>query len=160
MRVLALILILISLLACERRQADDDTGVKAKPKEAAMTTKYPARCVAFRMMNDHVVAVANDRPALITLDPWPEMVFVASDGEHSIQEMVAAFSTGYDKGAPNELESTESTVIQVVTQLEKEGLVRISDKPVKLSVYLKSPLAGQDPEEVRKAMQADGFIKE
>jgi hypothetical protein len=88
------------------------------------------------------------------------MVFVASDGEHSIQEMVAAFSTGYDKGAPNELESTESTVIQVVTQLEKEGLVRISDKPVKLSVYLKSPLAGQDPEEVRKAMQADGFIKE
>lgn len=157
MKTRALTYFLLSLLACNAKEAVESKPEPQRPKALVMTKQYPTRCATFRMMNDHVVATANDRPAVITLDPWPEMVFLASDGEHTIQELVIAFSKGYPNGVPKELESTVSSVI---SQLEKEKLIKVSDKPVHLPSYLKLPLEGQDPDKVREAMLADGFIKQ
>lgn len=157
MKTTALVCVVLTFLACNARKSAENEPTPQKPRAVAMTKRYPSRCATFRMMDNHVVATANDRPALITLDPWPEMVFLASDGEHTIEEMNAVFSKGYPNGAPKELESTVSSVI---TQLQKEGLITLSDKPIHLPSYLKLPLDGQDPDKVREAMLADGFIKQ
>jgi len=156
MRTAALIYVLLSFFACNAKKETTDNQIPQTPNGIEMTKQYPSRCATFRMMDNHVVATANDRPALVTLDPWPEMVFLASDGEHIMEEIVAAFAAGYPTGAPKEL---KATVISVVSQLEKEGLVTLSDKPIHLPSYLKLPLDGQDPDKVREAMLADGFIK-
>ncbi len=115
---------------------------------------YFSRIARFDQVGGKTIAIDPNSPTVITMDPWPELVFDMADGQHTIGQLQTYMASQYDKGAPAGL---NEQVISVVHQLEQEHLIRLHDKAVQLPFYLAKPIAEQNPDEAREAMQRDGF---
>jgi hypothetical protein len=117
---------------------------------------YFIRVATYDIVDGHVVIYDPNHARVVTLDPWPESLFAAADGQRTVDEFVAKVRSEWGPGVPANL------AWQAVTQLlrlAKEGLVTLTDKPQELPPYLASPKSTQDPEEMEKQMIADGFIR-
>lgn len=143
--------------ACDRRPTDAE---QPKPTSTTTTTMsdiglmYFSRAARFDRIGDKIVAVDPNAPRMITLDPWPELVFQMADGQHTVAQLGAHLASQYQKGAPAGL---DQQVASIVRDLERERLIRLHSEPVTLPFYLAKPVAEQNPEEARKAMERDGF---
>ena len=115
---------------------------------------YFSRTARFDRMGDKIVAVDPNAPRMITMDPWPELVFQMADGQHTVAQLRAYLASQYEKGAPPGLDEQVSTIVR---DLERERLIRLHSEPVTLPFYLAKPVAEQNPEEARKAMERDSF---
>ena len=148
---------LLCIGACDKGPADAD---RAKPAPTTTTTMsdigpmYLSRATRFDRMGDKIVAVDPNAPRMITMDPWPELVFQMADGQHTVAQLRAHLASQYEKGAPVGL---DEQVASIVHDLERERLIRLHSEPVTLPFYLAKPVAEQNPEEARKAMERDGF---
>ncbi len=118
--------------------------------------KFLSRCARFDMMDNQVVIIDPGAPRLVTLDPWPELVFMAADGQNRVKDLADHLGKKYEDGPPKGL---EKQVNQIVHNLLREGLVKLSDVPIELPYYLSIPRSEQDPDKAKKLMEDDGFIK-
>jgi hypothetical protein len=118
---------------------------------------YFSRAMCFDHLGDGIVVVDKNAPRMITMDPWPQLVFRMADGQHTVDELRAHLAGQYEEGVPPGL---FDQIISVVQNLEREGLIQLNDKPVKLPFYLAQPMSQQNAEEARQAMERDGYGKE
>jgi hypothetical protein len=128
-------------------------------KESSMdpNEKYIVRCARYDVMNNQVIVIDPQSPRVITMDSWPQTVFLAADGEHTVSELIAKIGSQYADGIPDELPDQVRTI---VTNLKSEGVIRLSDSPSPLPYYLASPISEQDPNKAKQLMIEDGIIKE
>lgn len=154
LRILGVITLLAFTSACDQEPS------AAEPAEAPVISMndigpmYFSRAARFDRVGDKIVAVDPNAPRMITMDPWPELVFQMADGQHTVDQLRADLVSKYDKGAPAGL---NEQVASIVRDLERERLIRLHAQPTTLQFYLAKPVAEQDPEEARKAMERDGF---
>jgi hypothetical protein len=121
-----------------------------------MKEKYFRRCARFMQKGEMFCVNPRTHAGVITMDPWPKLVFLAADGEHTIEQLIASLSASYESGAPPGL---GDQVIAIVNTLVKEGIVELADASSPLPYYLKISITEQDPEKAKELMIRDGYIK-
>ena len=154
LHVLGVVTLLAFASACDR---EPSAAEPAKPPSTRMTdigSMYFSRTARFDRMGEKTVAIDPSAPRMITMDPWPELVFQMADGQHTVAQLRTNLAAQYEKGAPT---GVDEQVDSVVRDLERERLIRLHAQPTTLPFYLAKPVAEQNPEEARKAMERDGF---
>lgn len=63
-------------------------------------------------------------PRVLTLDPWPQLVFLAANGQLTIAETVFALADQYSGTIPEEL---DKTVISEIEKLIIYGIIEYSE---------------------------------
>jgi len=125
-----------------------------------MTARYFARCATWHKLTDDQIVVHDSfsprAPRMITMDPWPQLVFLAADGQHTVGALVAQLGSGYEGGPPPGL---EAQVLSLVQELIGEGIIRVSHEPAPLPPYFAEEYSAASPEERGRQMRADGLIK-
>ena len=119
--------------------------------------KHFIRAATYDLVDGKLVVTDPHRPRMITMDPWPEMLFAAADGQRTVAQFTAELKQQWGDGAPADL--SEQVAAQLGPLVE-EGLVKLVDHPQDLPPYLASPKSEQDPKTMRQQMIADGFIEE
>ena len=159
MRTLALrATLVIPLLApagaCDRSPTAPAPATSQPTTRSDIGPMYFSRAARFDRVGDRIVAIDPNAPRMVTMDPWPELVFQMADGQRTVNQLRAHLAAQYDKGAPAGL---DEQVHSIVRDLEREHLIRLHKDPAVLPFYLAKPVAEQDPDEARKAMDQDGF---
>jgi hypothetical protein len=124
----------------------------------AMDERYFSRAATWSRMGERLVvhdSFSSKAPRMITMEPWHEVVFMAADGEHTVDAFVRQMASDYEGGMPSGLREQIHGIIDV---LASEGILRVHEQPQPLPPYFAEEYFEQPPE-VRKAqMEADGLI--
>jgi hypothetical protein len=87
--------------------------------------KYFYRIEEWFWLDDkHITIIDSHSPRLITLDPWPQLVFLDAKGKLTVTEYVEYMATQYKSKVPEKL---DDTIIYEIDQLLKEKLIALSD---------------------------------
>lgn len=99
---------------------------------------YFARNAAFRIGTDQRLLVHDlARPRVITMDDWPELVFMAADGSRTISQYLDELREMYEGAPPAEL---EACVMYQLDSLLNEGLIVLHEQPIELPDNLLKPM--------------------
>lgn len=119
-------------------------------------SRYFSRNTLYTMLNEKVVLVERDRPGMVTMDEWPQLVFLRADGEHKVADLISDIATQYQGGPPPGLpEQTRRIVLDLV----QRGYLVLHKQKRRLPYYLAIPVENQDKRHAKAVMEADGFIK-
>ena len=102
---------------------------------------YFSRAARYHELDGQIVTIAPNSPRVITMDPWPQLVFEMADGEHTVKELERHLSAQYDDGPPKDL---IEQVHAIVRDLEQQGLVRLHPQPSVLPPELANPIQPED----------------
>ena len=104
----------------------------------SMLQKYFSRRMPWSALSDEQIvvhdAISPNAPRMITMEPWPQLVYLAASGEHIIAELVKKLGAMYDGEAP---EGLSDQVIGLIQELEAEMIVEIHDSPKPLAIELR-----------------------
>jgi hypothetical protein len=139
--------------ACDRRPAEPQSPKPGPTTMSDIGSMYFSRVARIDRMGGKIVAIDPNAPRMITMDPWPELVFQMADGQHTVAQLREHLASQYEKGAPPGL---DEQVNSIVRHLEQDRLIRLHSEPVTLPFYLSKPVSEQNPEDARKAMERDG----
>ncbi|SIO42703.1 hypothetical protein [Chitinophaga niabensis] len=78
---------------------------------------------------ENILILDPNNPRVITLDPWPQIVFLAAKGKMTVQQYIEYMASTYTSKIPAAL---DDTIIYQINQLLEERLLRFSDVPVDL----------------------------
>jgi hypothetical protein len=123
-----------------------------------MTAQYCSRAATWHRMGDQVVvhdSFTPQAPRMITMDPWPQLVFSAADGQHTVQELITQLTSDYECPPPDGL---ASQVEEVIRQLVGEGILKLHEAPVVLPPYFAEDYFAATPETRAQQMRAHGLI--
>src|SRR5690349_14729376 len=68
---------------------------------------YFRRTAAWDIGSDYELIVIDPKqPRLLTLDPWPEMIFMSADGQRTVAEYIQYAADKYDGTVPELLDKT------------------------------------------------------
>ncbi|WP_298900261.1 hypothetical protein [uncultured Psychroserpens sp.] len=89
--------------------------------------------------NDMIHVFDNERPRVITMDPWPQKVFLDALGQQTVEEYILSVANEYPKNqAPKELDQV------ILKQLEDlaygENVITISSSPFALNASILNPM--------------------
>jgi hypothetical protein len=76
------------------------------------------------LSNDMITINDNHAPRVITLDPWPQMIFLHATGKLTISEYVDYVASKYKKAIPADL---DSTILSMIDLLLKERVICLSE---------------------------------
>lgn len=123
-----------------------------------MDDQYFSRAATWSRVKDRLLvhdSFSPKAPRMVTMEPWHEVVFMAADGQHTVDEFVRHMGSEYEGGMPPGL---REQIHGIINELAGEGIVRIHDQPKPLPPYFAEEYF-QQPPDVRKAqMEADGLI--
>ncbi len=122
--------------------------------------KYFVRLAQWDWLNTDMIQVTdNHAPRMITMDPWPQLIYLEADGQKTVSEFVYNMASKYSMSQtiPKDL---DSTIIKSLNSLINDRLIKLSDEKSKLPYYLDLPKSKQDLNQARKSMIDDGLIKE
>ena len=115
---------------------------KAKPKFSILETyenrdKYFYRIAEWFWHNKNEITVVDpNKPRVITLDPWPQLVYLAADGQRTVSQYIDVMANKYSGQIPEEL---DETIIKQINVLLLEKIIKISDTPQKLDTNILHP---------------------
>src|SRR6478735_184689 len=90
---------MVSLLALA--SACDRSPTAPQPANAPATAMtdigpmYFSRVARFDRIGEKIVAVDPNAPRIITMDPWPQLVFQMADGQHTVDQLRAHLASQY-----------------------------------------------------------------
>ena len=70
-----------------------------------------------------IIAIDQHAPRVVTMDPWPQLIFLAAEGQKTIEEYVYFMAEQYIGKVPAKLDETIITEIQT---LLKERMIVLS----------------------------------
>ena len=127
-----------------------------KRKTRILKDQYFVRCAVYDVMGEEIIVVDSNAPRMLTMDPWPKAVFLLADGQHRISDLISNLASQYENGVTK---GSDEQIYEIIESLEKEGIIRLSDKPEELPYYLSMPRSELDIEKANQLMVQDGFIK-
>jgi hypothetical protein len=103
--------------------------------------KYFYKVATWNVLGKGQIAVADpNAPRMITLDPWPQIVFLEADGKRTVAEFVNYMASEYDGPPPDKL---DETIIYQVNSLLEFRIIALSDTPVELNKLFNKPVSKQ-----------------
>lgn len=105
--------------------------------------QYFYRTEKWDWLNETMIHVYDSRrPRMITMDPWPQEVFLDAKGEVTVKQYIQDFYYRYPEGkAPDGL---KENIMEVLNGLiVEEGIVKLSDIPITLDEAILKPLRDQ-----------------
>jgi hypothetical protein len=123
-----------------------------------MDDKYFWRRATWDYMGDHLVvhdSFSPLAPRMITMEPWHEVVFLAAKGSWTFGEFVQHISAQYEGGAPAGL---RDQLHAVLSDLLREGIVRVSSEAVVLPLYFAEQYCSASPEVRGSQVKADVLV--
>ncbi|WP_336515564.1 hypothetical protein [Pollutibacter soli] len=92
--------------------------------------QYSARDFYFRRIavwdiatDNEVVVIDPKQPRLLTLDPWPEMIFLSADGQKTVAEYIHYAAEKYEGTVPDLL---DKTIINEIESLLHYGILELT----------------------------------
>ncbi|MBC9929387.1 hypothetical protein [Chitinophaga qingshengii] len=76
--------------------------------------------------NDNITIIDNTAPRVITMDPWPQMIFLDATGKQTINEYVNFIAGKYKNNVPADL---DTTILSMIDLLLKENVICLSTVP-------------------------------
>lgn len=64
-------------------------------------------------------------PRILTLDPWPQLLFLSADGEMTVTDFVIHTANGYTGNIPEQL---DETIIAELNKLVEYRIVQFAEK--------------------------------
>lgn len=100
--------------------------------------KYFYRVAMWDWLTEDMIHVMHPgKPRMITMDAWPQQIFLEADGTKAFEAYIASTIGKYASGkAPKEL---EPFLIRQLANLVEEGIVALSDSPVMLAENVINP---------------------
>lgn len=71
-----------------------------------------------------IIAIDQHNPRVITMDPWAQLIFLAAEGQKTIEEYVYSMAEQYIGKVPAKL---DETIINEIQTLVKERMIVLSD---------------------------------
>lgn len=71
-----------------------------------------------------IIAIDQHAPRLVTMDPWPQLIFLAAEGQKTIEEYVYFMAEQYIGKVPAKL---DETIIDEIQTLLKERMIVLSE---------------------------------
>lgn len=101
----------------------------------------------------------NHRSRMITMDPWPRLIFLEAEGQKTVHDFFYQMVSQYrrDEPVPDDL---DVEVLEIIESLINERLIGLCNEKKKLPYYLELPVSRQDLKKAKKIMLRDGFITE
>jgi hypothetical protein len=123
-----------------------------------MNDKYFSRTACWHRLEDRLVvhdSFSQFAPRMITMEPWHEVVFMAADGEHTVDQFITHMASQYEEGEPAGL---RKQIYDILRTLADEQILSIHDRPVPLPAYFAEEYFESDADTRKQQMQADGLI--
>src|SRR6478735_4170099 len=86
-------------------------------KKSDIKDKYFIRLAQWDWLNENTINVTDNKtPRVITMDPWPQLVFLEANGQKTVHDFVYELASKYGKKEtiPTDL---DSTIIQIINIL-------------------------------------------
>jgi hypothetical protein len=116
-----------------RKQMPPFNDLKAFPHK----DKYFYRTATWRWHSDSEITVVDpNAPRVITMDPWPQIIFLDATGNRTVAEYVEYMASKYSRQIPEEL---DQTIISMLGILIEEKIVAYSDTKVMLDPEVEKP---------------------
>jgi hypothetical protein len=135
--------------------ANNDPNVNANE----MDDLFFSRAATWNWMDKKLVvhdSFSSKAPRMITMEPWHEVVFMAADGTHTVDEFVRHMGSQYAGGVPPGL---REQIHGIIRELVTEGILKVHDQPQPLPAYFAEDYFQQPPDVRKTQMETDGLIK-
>ncbi|MGJ8684322.1 MAG: hypothetical protein ACSHWW_06845 [Nonlabens sp.] len=120
--------------------------------------KYFIRTMQWDWLDDKMIHVFDNKSTrLITMDEWPQHVFLKAKGQITIKEYIMEMAGLYP---PGEVPPTlDKDIIATIEGLIEDGeLLRLESSKMELPYYLDQPKFQQDIDKAYQMMIDDGYI--
>lgn len=108
---------------------------------------------------DTIQIIDKNAPRMVTMDPWPQIVYLGATGRKTISQFVYEMAGKYGRSQTIP-ENLDLTVLDTIDRLMNEELIRLSNEQETLPYYIDLPKSKQDKEKAEKMMISDNYIKE
>jgi hypothetical protein len=72
-----------------------------------------------------ITVIDPHQPRMLTMDPWPQIVFLEADGQKTVAEFIAYMAGNYSGAIPEEL---DKTIIEELLKVVDYKIVQFSEK--------------------------------
>jgi hypothetical protein len=104
---------------------------------SALKDQYFLRCAEWDLLAENRICVFDPAgPRVLTLDPWPELVFLAAKGQLTVQEYVYYAADQYDGSIPPLL---DQTIVDELQTLLDYRIIRLAGSKQSLDPAYASP---------------------
>lgn len=90
----------------------------------AHKSQYFRRTASWTSNGKDIIVADSHRPRIITMDPWPQIIFIAADGQMTIEQYVHYIAKQYSGKVPEEL---DVTIINEIQSLLNEKLIELCE---------------------------------
>jgi hypothetical protein len=106
-------------------------------KESPNKDKYFYRVATWTWHSEEEITIIDpNAPRVITLDPWPQLVFLDAKGKLTVTEYVYYMASRYSFKIP---ENLDKEILFNLDTLFQEKLIAFSDTPVTLDASIENP---------------------
>lgn len=111
-----------------------------KLESSEIKNKYFHRTEKWDWLSKEMIHVFDSKsPRMITMDPWPQKIFLEALGELTVSEYVDKVSKEYPKNqAPKELD--EVILDMLGSLINEEKIIALSDEPISIEKSILNPL--------------------
>jgi hypothetical protein len=100
--------------------------------------KYFIRTCQWRWLDEKSIYITDkNQPRVITLDTWPQVVYLEATGDKTIAEFIEQMASLYTSTIPPEL---DEVILGEINTLVKEKVVELRDAPEILPTEILVPL--------------------
>jgi hypothetical protein len=126
-------------------------------EKSDLKDKYFIRLARWDWLDAEMIHVTdNHAPRMITMDPWPQLIYLEADGQKTVYEFVYYMASQYGKNESIP-EALDSTIIQLLNNLVNDRLISLCTEKKKIPYYLELPRSKQDLKKAEKSMLEDGI---
>lgn len=94
-------------------------------KNSPLKDLYFYRAAPWYWLTENMITINdNYAPRVITLDPWPQMIFLDATGKLTISEYVDFVGSKYKNEIPTDL---DTIILSMIELLLKDKVIRLSD---------------------------------
>ena len=107
-------------------------------RSSPIKEKYFVRTCQWRWLDKTAITVIDkEQPRIITLDPWPQLVFLEATGDKTISEFIHYLAGQYTSKIPPEL---DITVLSEIETLLGEKMIELKNEKTILPPGILQPL--------------------
>jgi hypothetical protein len=117
------------------------------------------RTMQWDWLNEKMIHLFDNKsPRVITMDEWPQQIYLDANGQKTISEYILWLANQFDQGqVPEDL---DQEIILMIENLIKDGeIIKLIEEKTTLPYYLNAPKSEQDINKAYELMIKDGYIE-
>lgn len=100
---------------------------------------YFIRVAQWYWLENNIIAVIDPHnPRMLSMDPWPQSVFLAAEGQKTISEYIYAVADEYTGDIPGQL---DQTIIEEIEKLAGFRIIMLVNEQQHLNPLFKDPVS-------------------